>query len=126
MALTALESFEAYYSEIASKGSPCDITRTAINDLHVRANELLKTHVISGDYCPPDVQFVSANIKDMMTAGKNNIVGSLIKSQGKFLSSFSVKAITRNIRDNRDYVLYCQEKVTLVIYAFCTFMSLLF
>ena len=54
LALTALESFQAYSSEMASKGSPCDITRAA-NDLHVRVNELLKTHVISGDYCPPDV-----------------------------------------------------------------------
>ena len=85
LALTALESFQAYFSETTSKGTPCDITRTA-NDLHVRATELLKTHVIYRHYRPPNVQFVPANIEDVMIAGgKNNIVGSLDKSQGKCL-----------------------------------------
>jgi len=92
LALTALESFQAYSSEIASKGSPCDITRTA-NDLHVRANELLKTHIISGDYCPPRVQFVPKNIEDVMTTGgTNNIAGSLI--QGTYFSVISVQYYT--------------------------------
>ena len=80
LALTALESFQAYSSEIASKGTPCDITRTA-NDLHVRAYELLKTHIISRLFSPPDVQFVPANIERVMTASENNIVGSLSQSK---------------------------------------------
>ena len=74
LALTALESFQAYASEIASKGSPCEITQAA-NDLLVRADELLKTHAISADYRPPSFRFFSSNNDEITAGGRNNIVG---------------------------------------------------
>jgi len=91
LALTALESFQAYASEIASKGSPCDITRAA-NDMLVRADELLKTHVISAAYRPPHIRFVSSNTDAMTARGKNNIVGSLKQLHSTSLMSFIYSA----------------------------------
>ena len=75
VALAALESFQAYSLDIASKGSPCDIT-LSFNKLHTRAEELLKSHVITDDYCPPDVQFLPT--EKLMKGGLHNIVGGLI------------------------------------------------
>ena len=74
LALAALESFQTYSLEIASKGSHCDITRS-FNELHTRAEELLKCHVISDDYCPPVVQFEPT---EELIKGLHNIVGGLI------------------------------------------------
>ena len=75
LALAALESFQAYSLEIARKGSHCDITRS-FNELHTRAEELLKCHVITDDYCPPVVQFKPT--ENLMKGGLRNIVGGLI------------------------------------------------
>ena len=73
VALAALESFQAYSLEIASKGTPYDITRS-FNELHIRAEELLKSHVIANDYSPPVVQFVP---REKLIKGLHNIVGGL-------------------------------------------------
>jgi len=93
LALTALESFQAYSSEIASKGSPCDITRAA-HGLLVKAEELMKTHVISGNYCPPYVHFATSNIDSMTPGSKSNIVGSLVHFQGTCLMSHNQCTLT--------------------------------
>ena len=74
VALGALESFQAYSLGIASKCSPCDSTRS-FNELHTRAEELLKSHVITDDYCPPVVQFEPT---EKLIKGLHNIVGGLI------------------------------------------------
>ena len=74
LALAALESFQTHSMEIASKCSPSDITRS-FNELHTRAEELLKSHVITGDYCPPVVQFEPT--EKLIKGGLHNIVGGL-------------------------------------------------
>jgi len=107
LALTALESFQAYSSEIASKGSHCDITRTA-DDLLAKAEELLQTHVISADYSPPYVRLVPSDIDAMTAAEKDNIVGSLV--QCTCLMSFDQHILTV-CRCGRDYVFYICKPV---------------
>ena len=75
LALAALESFHAYSLEIASKGSPCEITGS-FHELHTTAEELLKCHVITDDYCPPVVQFVPTD--KLIRRALHNIVGGLM------------------------------------------------
>ena len=90
LALAALESFQAYSLKIAKKGSPCDITRS-FNELQTKAKELLKSHVITGDYCPPDVQFEST---EKLIKGLHNIVGGLIVLYLKYTLCFLTNSVT--------------------------------
>jgi len=49
LALTEIESFRTSSLELKSKVSPNDITQAA-KDVHEKANELLKTHIIPSEY----------------------------------------------------------------------------
>jgi len=69
-ALTSLESFKIYCLELKSKGSLCDITRSA-SALQARAEELLQTCVLPGDYSAPDVSFAEMNIEELMSEQQN-------------------------------------------------------
>ena len=75
LAIAALESFQAYALDIVSRGSPCDITRS-FNEVHTKAEELLKSHVIADDYSPPVVLFVPTD--KLVKGGQHNIVGGLV------------------------------------------------
>jgi len=79
--ITAMESFTAYSLELMSKGSPCDITRTA-SELHARADELLKTYVTPADYCAPGVKFVPMNIDELTEPrdSDKNLIGRVLTS----------------------------------------------
>ena len=46
-----------------------------LSELHTTAEELLKSHVITGDYCPPVVQFEPT--EKLIKGGLHNIVGGL-------------------------------------------------
>jgi len=86
LALAALESFQAYSLEIASKGSHCDITRS-FNELQTKAKELLKSHVITDDYCPPVVQFEPT--EELIKGRLRNIVGGLIVQHLLYIAFFN-------------------------------------
>lgn len=75
LALTELESFRTSSLELLSKGSPCDITRAA-GDVRVRADELLQTHVIPGEYHAPSYRFIPMNT-DEMTRDDQNFIGRI-------------------------------------------------
>ena len=86
LALAGLESFQAYSSEIASKGSPCDITRS-FNDLRTKAEELLKSKITIDDYSPPDIQFLpvfDVLSEVLIKEGINNMIGCFTQSDGRF------------------------------------------
>jgi len=80
-ALTALESFKTYLSELMSKGSPCDITRAA-KAVRGRASELLQTCTIPADYRAPCVSFTPMNIDELMNEGQNLIGGISVQKTG--------------------------------------------
>ena len=71
-ALTSLESFKAYLSELKTKGSPCDITGAA-KAMRCRASELLQTCVVPSDYRSERVSFIPMNVEELMSEGQNLI-----------------------------------------------------
>ena len=75
LALSSLESFKIYLSELMSKGSPCDITREA-KTLRCRVSELLQTYVIPSDYRAPCITFTPINI-DELTNEEQNLIGQI-------------------------------------------------
>ena len=78
LALTSLESFKIYLSELKTKGSPCDITRAA-KVMRCRATELLQSCVIPADYRAPCVSFTPMNIDELTTDGVQgqNLIGHI-------------------------------------------------
>ena len=82
LAVTAMESFRFYSSELITKGSSCDITRRG-EGLRVRAKELLQTYNTcrsAQDYHAPEVTFKPSNFDLPTTDGRNNIIGTLQKA----------------------------------------------
>jgi len=77
LALTEMESFKTSSLELKSKVSPNDITRAA-KDVHERAKELLKTHIIPSEYLAPSYTFTPANIDELLGDGQN-FIGHLVK-----------------------------------------------
>jgi len=77
LALTEMESFRTSSLELKSKVSPNDITRAA-KDVHERAKELLKTHIIPSEYLAPSYTFTPVNIDELIGDG-HNFIGHLVK-----------------------------------------------
>ena len=74
--LAIVNSFNAYCSEIKSKGTPTDICRS-VHDLRARANELQEVNAtqIKQDTSVVRVSFKTSAMEDILKVG--NIVGSL-------------------------------------------------
>ena len=73
---TALESFTRYSETLLSRGTACDVTRSA-NSLHERADELMKFDVIGhvdSSLPPGNVTFVSSTLLDRED---RNLVGNV-------------------------------------------------
>jgi len=79
LALTEMESFGTSSLELKSKVSPNDITQAA-KDVHERANELLKTHIIPSEYLAPNYTFTPVNIGEFLGDG-HNFVGHVVKDE---------------------------------------------
>ena len=77
LALTEMESFRTSSLELKSKASPNDITQAA-KDVHERAKELLKTHIIPSEYLAPSYTFSPVNIDELL-ADDHNFIGHLVK-----------------------------------------------
>ena len=70
LAVTSLESFKIYLSELITKGSPCDITRAG-KWIRCRATEL--QHTFPADYHAPCTLFTPMNIDELTNEGQNLI-----------------------------------------------------
>jgi len=73
---TALESFTRYSETLLSRGTACDVTRSA-NSLHERADELMKFDVIGhvdSSLPPGNVTFTSSTLLDRED---RNLVGTV-------------------------------------------------
>ena len=77
LALAELESFRTSSSELRSKGSPCDITQAA-RDVHDRAKELLKSHIIPSEYHASIYKFTAVNIDELLR-DNHNFIGHVLK-----------------------------------------------
>ena len=77
LALTEMESFRTSSLELKSNVSLNDIPQAA-KEVHERAKELLKTHIIPSEYFAPSYTFTPVNI-DELIADRHNFIGHVVK-----------------------------------------------
>ena len=65
-AMAASQSLTIYSCELLSSGKPSDVTK-AFNELHERANELLKRGLKAGDCCLPEVEVTANDLNDVVS-----------------------------------------------------------